>query len=215
MAALRNAISPDFTYSQSYLSLLSASGCMSAIICCASPTLVAIMKNTCHGRHLCLRRHVKLPQLSTSRPLSLNSMGTSGTSGPTWRTNPGQGGAQNRSAPSASIDTILRRPSWREFRVDVKSLASTEDVEKASDSSTGSDVVEWPPMEEAATADGEICPSPEEEVNDGAVALFDFQRGHENELPLKQGQPVWVSSQERAGVAGCAEPEDERDWAGP
>lgn len=52
MAALRNAVSPDFTYSQSYLSLLSASGCMTGIICCASPTVWAIMQKVVHNRHL-------------------------------------------------------------------------------------------------------------------------------------------------------------------
>lgn len=47
MAALRNAVSPDFTYSQSYLSLLSSAGCMTGVICCASlniPGFVRIMR---------------------------------------------------------------------------------------------------------------------------------------------------------------------------
>lgn len=47
MAALRNAVSPDFTYSQSYLSLLSSAGCMTGVICCASlniPGFVSMMK---------------------------------------------------------------------------------------------------------------------------------------------------------------------------
>lgn len=87
---------------------------------------------------------------------------------------------------------MLRRPSWTAFRVDVKSLASTEDVEKGSDSSTDSDVVEWPSTEEAAAVDGEKLASPEDEVNDGAVALLDFHRSHEKELPLNKGELVWI-----------------------
>lgn len=37
MGALYKTVSEDFTYSQSYLSLLSAAGTMTAIVCCASP----------------------------------------------------------------------------------------------------------------------------------------------------------------------------------
>lgn len=99
-------MSPDFTYSQSYLSLLSASGCMAGIICCASPTLWGIMKRACQGRHLHFRCHVKALQVCIS---------------------------------------------------------------------------------------GETFPPPEDEVNDGAfVALFDFHRSYENELPLNQGQRIWI-----------------------
>ncbi|ROV92176.1 hypothetical protein VMCG_09286 [Cytospora schulzeri] len=43
MAALRDAVSPDFTYCQSYLSLLSAAGSMAGIIYCASPALRALV----------------------------------------------------------------------------------------------------------------------------------------------------------------------------
>lgn len=45
MASLQNAVSPDFTYSQSYLSLLSASGCMTGIICCASPSISVLLRD--------------------------------------------------------------------------------------------------------------------------------------------------------------------------
>ena len=37
MGALYKTVDEDFTYSQSYLSLLSAAGTMTAIVCCASP----------------------------------------------------------------------------------------------------------------------------------------------------------------------------------
>lgn len=43
LGALRNAVSPDFSYSQSYLSLLSAAGSMSGIICCASMSIKAVV----------------------------------------------------------------------------------------------------------------------------------------------------------------------------
>lgn len=43
LGALRNAVSPDFSYSQSYLSLLSAAGSMSGIICCAAPSIKLVM----------------------------------------------------------------------------------------------------------------------------------------------------------------------------
>lgn len=59
MAALRNAVSPDFTYSQSYLSLLSASGCMAGIICCASPSLILILRKTLETKELLWRSHVR------------------------------------------------------------------------------------------------------------------------------------------------------------
>lgn len=49
MAALRDAISPDFTYSQSYLSLLSSAGCMTGVICCASPAIWRITTGLSEG----------------------------------------------------------------------------------------------------------------------------------------------------------------------
>lgn len=46
LGALRDAVSPDFSYSQSYLSLLSAAGCMTGIICCASIPLWNLITRT-------------------------------------------------------------------------------------------------------------------------------------------------------------------------
>lgn len=51
MAALRHAVSPDFSYSQSYLSLLSVSGSMTGIICCAPPALRALLTTRAPNAH--------------------------------------------------------------------------------------------------------------------------------------------------------------------
>lgn len=45
MAALRRAVSPDFTYSQSYLSLLSSTGCMTGVICCTAPSILKLWRS--------------------------------------------------------------------------------------------------------------------------------------------------------------------------
>lgn len=47
LAALREAVSPDFTYSYSYLSLLSAAGAMTTVICCTLPMCLPHLLNRC------------------------------------------------------------------------------------------------------------------------------------------------------------------------
>lgn len=47
MKVLYDAISPDFYYSTSYMSLLSAVGTMLGIICCGLPALRAMMAKCC------------------------------------------------------------------------------------------------------------------------------------------------------------------------
>lgn len=73
MAALRNAVSPDFTYSRSYLSLLSASGCMAGIICCISPSFWPILKKALNGKQLRWKRGVKALQVYISGPLTIGT----------------------------------------------------------------------------------------------------------------------------------------------
>lgn len=53
LAALRDAVSLDFSYSQSYLSLLSAAGSMVGIICCGLQGLL----------HLALQLRSRLSQI--------------------------------------------------------------------------------------------------------------------------------------------------------
>lgn len=79
MAALRSAVSPDFTYSQSYLSLLSAAGCMTGIICCTSPAIWAMGRGIIESRpvgYRAQRRGGDL-QLYISGPTAKNSRNTS------------------------------------------------------------------------------------------------------------------------------------------
>ncbi|PSR98942.1 integral membrane protein [Coniella lustricola] len=57
MAALRNAVSPDFSYSQSYLSLLSAAGSMTGVVCCASFSIrTCVLKVAEFGKSSACRR---------------------------------------------------------------------------------------------------------------------------------------------------------------
>ncbi|KID78792.1 integral membrane protein, partial [Metarhizium brunneum ARSEF 3297] len=51
MKALHDAVGPDFAYSSSYMSLLSAVGTMTGIICCGIPGLRAIVVRRQRGRH--------------------------------------------------------------------------------------------------------------------------------------------------------------------
>lgn len=75
MAALRSAVSPDFTYSQSYLSLLSSAGCMTGVICCVAPSLPAMVRAMRENKRLWWR-----PSLSSQaqflEPAVVNSVGT-------------------------------------------------------------------------------------------------------------------------------------------
>lgn len=192
MAALRNAVSPDFTYSQSYLSLLSASGCMTGIICCASPSIWAMIKRNCHGRHFRWRDQVKALQVYVSGPTFGNTRGTRAT-----RTQPGQedGGdnsdVEKGSNASTDADTAQRRFSWETGGLTGFSLDSLYDAEVV-DSSVDEDVVERSSTGEVATIDGKRFLPAGDKLNDGGVALSDFHCTQDNELPLTQGQLVWI-----------------------
>jgi hypothetical protein len=48
--------------------------------------------------------------------------------------------------------------------------------------------------------------SPDEEMHGKAVALFDFTREHENELPLLEGQVIWVSYRHGQGWLVAEDP---------
>ncbi|KAG6354447.1 hypothetical protein INS49_004464 [Diaporthe citri] len=75
MAALRNAVSPDFTYSQSYLSLLSSAGCMTGVICCASPAIRAMFQRVRQNKAMTWRPNIDL-EVHVSGPNFLNTRGT-------------------------------------------------------------------------------------------------------------------------------------------
>ena len=47
---------------------------------------------------------------------------------------------------------------------------------------------------------------PDEEVHDKAVALFDFAKESEDELPLNEGQIIWVCSQQSQGWVMAEDP---------
>lgn len=75
MAALRNAVSPDFTYSQSYLSLLSSAGCMTGVICCASPAIRAKVHRVRQDKAMRWRPNPGL-EVYISGPTIMDTMGT-------------------------------------------------------------------------------------------------------------------------------------------
>ncbi|KAI7778024.1 hypothetical protein LA080_002661 [Diaporthe eres] len=75
MAALRNAVSPDFTYSQSYLSLLSSAGCMTGVICCASPAIRAMVQRARQNKAMAWRPNPDL-EVHVSGPTFLSTKGT-------------------------------------------------------------------------------------------------------------------------------------------
>lgn len=72
MAALRNAVSPDFTYSQSYLSLLSSTGCMIGVICCASIAIRAVIQRVRQHKVTRSRRSPDL-HVGISAPIAVNN----------------------------------------------------------------------------------------------------------------------------------------------
>jgi len=51
--------------------------------------------------------------------------------------------------------------------------------------------------------------SPDEEFHGKAVALFDFERENENELPLVEGQIIWVSYRHGQGWLVAEDPKTE------
>lgn len=192
MAALRNAVSPDFTYAQSYLSLLSASGCMTGIICCSSPSLWFLMKRACHGRHLRWRQRVKALQVYVSGPTLRNMRVTTGT-----RSRPRQESGEDIIAITglrSSTDTSkLQRQLYCATAVTTEdSIASPDSADQVSDSSPDVNVVEWSFTGEDCAINGQGVYSNDHEINDGAIALADYFPRHGNELRLHQGQMVWI-----------------------
>ncbi|KAH7156216.1 hypothetical protein EDB81DRAFT_756713 [Dactylonectria macrodidyma] len=57
--------------------------------------------------------------------------------------------------------------------------------------------------------------SPDEEFHGKAVALFDFERENENELPLKEGQIIWVSYRHGQGWLVAEDPKTEESGLVP
>jgi len=57
--------------------------------------------------------------------------------------------------------------------------------------------------------------SPDEEMHGKAVALFDFIRENENELPLVEGQVVWVSYRIGVGWLVAEDPKTGKPWPTP
>lgn len=55
MKALHDAVGPDFAYSSSYMSLLSAAGTMTGIFCCGIPGLRAIVVRRQRERDLTIQ----------------------------------------------------------------------------------------------------------------------------------------------------------------
>ncbi|KAK2606577.1 hypothetical protein N8I77_005317 [Diaporthe amygdali] len=167
MAALRSAVSPDFTYSQSYLSLLSASGCMTGIICCASPTISGIVQRVVQNRR--------------SR----------------WTPNRAAGLQFNVSEPTARDTRTQPSPSEGGSDHDVeKGSDSSTDVEEGEHISPRDDE-STDECEEISLQDDEsggqktAIPS-EGGVHLGAVALLDFHDEDKNKMSLVKGQQVWI-----------------------
>ncbi|KAH6669300.1 hypothetical protein B0J14DRAFT_116424 [Halenospora varia] len=57
--------------------------------------------------------------------------------------------------------------------------------------------------------------SPDEEMHGKAVALFDFQRENENELPLVEGQVIWVSYRHGQGWLVAMDPKTQESGLVP
>jgi hypothetical protein len=57
--------------------------------------------------------------------------------------------------------------------------------------------------------------SPDEEMHGKAVALFDFQRENENELPLVEGQIIWVSYRHGQGWLVAEDPKTQESGLVP
>ncbi len=57
--------------------------------------------------------------------------------------------------------------------------------------------------------------SPDEEMHGKAVALFDFQRENENELPLVEGQVIWVSYRHGQGWLVAEDPKTQESGLVP
>lgn len=57
--------------------------------------------------------------------------------------------------------------------------------------------------------------SPDEEMHGKAVALFDFERENENELPLVEGQVIWVSYRHGQGWLVAKDPKTEESGLVP
>ncbi|KAI9680975.1 MAG: HOG (high osmolarity glycerol) pathway protein [Trizodia sp. TS-e1964] len=57
--------------------------------------------------------------------------------------------------------------------------------------------------------------SPDEEMHGKAVALFDFQRENENELPLMEGQVIWVSYRHGQGWLVAEDPKTQESGLVP
>jgi hypothetical protein len=57
--------------------------------------------------------------------------------------------------------------------------------------------------------------SPDEEMHGKAVALFDFERENENELPLVEGQIVWVSYRHSLGWLVAEDPKTQESGLVP
>lgn len=192
MAALRNAVSPDFTYAQSYLSLLSASGCMTGIICCSSPSLLALTKRTCHGRHLRWRHRVKALQVYVSGPTLRNMRVTTGTRSRPRQETGEDNNAMKRSKLSTDTRTLQRQLYCESVATTEECIVSADDAEQASGSISDENVTEGSFTEEDGTIDGGSVYSNDIEINDAAIALADYCPRHGNELPLYQGQMVWI-----------------------
>ena len=153
MAALRSAVSPDFTYSQSYLSLLSSAGCMTGVICCASFAIRNMVQRI---------RERQALRLSPSLEVHV--------SGPTARNT------------SRATRTVLRQEEEEANDRDLEKDSSPRTDISRNEKRLAREIIKW----------GQETFLPFHAANVGAVALFDFQPSHEDELGLKQGQLVWI-----------------------
>lgn len=160
MASLRKAVSPDFTYSQSYLSLLSAAGCMTGIICCASPTMWAIFQRVFHS----LR--------------------------PQWNLN------YAKDVEAYSSEPPVRYPRAARTAVGELGAAKEFNIEEGSDSGTESEVQS---LQGTDTVDKKAIRTVNRDVCGGAIALFDYDSGRQDGLPVVQGQLLWVYYKDQTG----------------
>jgi hypothetical protein len=92
------------------------------------------------------------------------------------------------------------RLSWRED--------TGQDYASELDASSLASLPELTPHDESRySRDNQFTSAaPDEEMHGQAVALFDFQRENENELPLVEGQVIWVKYRQAQGWLFAEDP---------
>ncbi len=128
----------------------------------------------------------------------------------------GPGGELVTYPPDQSRQSLLApntytRPGQRDshFATTLKAQSYTQDASEDSDDDDEDDTSDVPDdtRDSRYSMDYQFTiASPDEEMHGKAVALFDFARENENELPLNEGQVIWVSYRHGQGWLVAEDP---------